>query len=95
MISALIDENRELRRQVQRLSRQAASSLTGTVERTLRSLLRRVSRALGSGTSARGGSTASGVSSPRARISDPVLLERRRRALARAREARAARRASS
>jgi pimeloyl-ACP methyl ester carboxylesterase len=88
MISALIEENRELRREVDRLSRQAGGT-SGTVERALRSLLRRVSRALEGGTRARRQRSARG------KITDPELLERRRQALAKAREARAARRASS
>jgi pimeloyl-ACP methyl ester carboxylesterase len=48
--SALINENRELRRQVDRLSRRATDATSQTVERALRSLVRRVSRALGTRT---------------------------------------------
>jgi pimeloyl-ACP methyl ester carboxylesterase len=53
MISALINENRELRRQAERLTRQVPDATPATVERSLRPLLRRVSRALGTGTRAR------------------------------------------
>ena len=95
MISALIEENRRLRRQVDQLSRQAASATSGTVERTLRSILRRVSNALGSGTRTLGRRSASPATRTRGRITDPQLLERRRQALVKAREARAANRASS
>jgi pimeloyl-ACP methyl ester carboxylesterase len=45
MTSALVSENRELRRQVDRLRRRAGAN-SQSVERALRSLLRRVSRAL-------------------------------------------------
>jgi pimeloyl-ACP methyl ester carboxylesterase len=95
MVSALIEENRELRRQVDRLSRQAARGISGTVERALRSLLRRVSRAVEAGTRTRPQGSASPASRPRGKITDPELLERRRQALAKAREARAAKRAAS
>jgi pimeloyl-ACP methyl ester carboxylesterase len=53
LVSALINENRELRRHVERLRRQAVDALPATVERTLRSLLRRVRRALDTGTRTR------------------------------------------
>ncbi len=95
MISALIEENRRLRRQVDQLSWQAASATSGTVERTLRSILRRVSNALGSGTRTLGRRSASPATRTRGRITEPQLLERRRQALVKAREARAANRASS
>jgi pimeloyl-ACP methyl ester carboxylesterase len=53
MISALIKENRELRRQVDTLSKRTTNATPATVERALRSLLRRVSSALGTGTRTR------------------------------------------
>ena len=43
MISALIKENRELQRQIEKLSRQALGVTTGTAERALRSIQRRIS----------------------------------------------------
>jgi pimeloyl-ACP methyl ester carboxylesterase len=88
MVSALIKENRELRRRVDRLSRRAAAGPSGTVERALRSLLRRLTRTLGSGGSA------SRATRTRTRTTDPELLERRRQALAKARAAQAANRAN-
>src|ERR1700730_12998011 len=42
MISALIKENRELHRQIDRLSRQTVGAASGPTERALRSLERRV-----------------------------------------------------
>jgi pimeloyl-ACP methyl ester carboxylesterase len=88
MISALLEENRELRRRVERLSRQAEGVGSGKVERALRSLGRRVSRALATGRGTRGRRSASPGS-------DRELLERRREALAKARQAGNRERASS
>ncbi|MBJ7614336.1 MAG: alpha/beta hydrolase [Candidatus Dormibacteraeota bacterium] len=59
MISALVKENRELRRQVDRLSSQTTDATPATVERALRSLLRRVSRAVGTATRTRSRRSAS------------------------------------
>jgi pimeloyl-ACP methyl ester carboxylesterase len=95
MISAVIEENRRLRRQVDQLSRQAAGATSEAVERTLRSILRRVSNALSSATRTSRRRSASPATRTRGRITDPDLLERRRQALAKAREARATKRASS
>ena len=50
MISALIKENGELHRQINRLSRQASGATSGTAERALRSLQVRISRAVDGGT---------------------------------------------
>jgi hypothetical protein len=49
MIDDLIKENRKLRRQVDRLSARGTSVASSTVERGLRTIQRRVQRALGSG----------------------------------------------
>ena len=95
MISALIKENRDLQRQIDKLSRQAAGAASGTAERTLRSIQRRISGAVDSGTATRRRRSASQVSKTRGKITDPELLERRRQALAKAREARAAKRAGA
>jgi hypothetical protein len=46
MISALIKENRELQRQIDKLSRQALGATSGTAERALRSIQRRISSAV-------------------------------------------------
>jgi hypothetical protein len=97
LVSALIKENRELRRQLDKLSRQPVGAAPASVERALRSLERRVRTSLNGG--ARGGrqrsSTSSSSSTPRRRVTNPELLERRRQALAKAREARAAKRAAA
>jgi hypothetical protein len=96
MISALIKENRELHRQIDRLSKQIVGASSGTVERALRSLERRVSGSLDGKTSVGRSRSVKAISATKARrkVTDPQLLERRRQALAKAREARAAKRAS-
>ncbi len=94
MVSALIKENRELRRQIDRLNGQAAGANSGPAARTLRSIQRRISGAVDSGTTTRRRS-ASPTSRMRGKITDPELLERRRQALAKARQARATKRASA
>ena len=95
MIPALIKENRELHRQIDKLSRQALGATSGTAERVLRSIQRRISRAVdGRTTTRRRRSVRAGsVSRTPSRITDPEVLEKRRLALAKARAARAAKRA--
>ena len=97
MISALIKENRELQRQIDKLSRQALGATSGTAERALRSIQRRISSAVdGRATTRRRRSgPAAPVSRTPRKITDPEVLERRRQALAKARAARAAKRASA
>ena len=97
MISALIKENRELQRQIEKLSRQALGASSGTAERALRSIQRRISSAVdGRATTRRRRSgPAAPVSRTPRKITDPEVLERRRQALAKARAARAAKRASA
>jgi hypothetical protein len=96
MISALIKENRELHRQIDKLSRQTVGAASGAVERTLRSIERRISSSLdGAATGRRRSARAASGSGVRRKVTDPELLERRRQALAKAREARAAKRASA
>ena len=98
MVSALIKENRELRRQVERASRQTAGDTSGAADRILRSIQRRISRAGESGrtsTSRRRAAAAAPATRSRRKITDPEVLERRRQALAKARAARAAKRAAS
>jgi 16S rRNA G1207 methylase RsmC len=51
MVSELIKENRKLRRQVDKLSTKGTAAASGTIEKGLRSIQRRVQRAMGSGTS--------------------------------------------
>jgi N-methylhydantoinase B/oxoprolinase/acetone carboxylase alpha subunit len=97
MISALIKENRELQRQIDKLSRQALGATSGTAERALRSIQRRLSSAVGgrATTRRRRSVAAAAVSRTSRKITDPEVLERRRQALAKARAARAAKRASA
>jgi hypothetical protein len=97
MISALIKENRDLKREVDRVSRQAIGSSSGTADRLLRSIQRRITRAGDSGRTAgrQRATTAAPATRTRRKITDPEVLERRRQALAKARAARAAKRASS
>ena len=95
MISALIKENGELHRQIDKLNRQAGGATSGTAERALRSLQVRISRAVDGGTitGRRRPALAATVSTTRRRVTDPEVVERRRQALAKAREALAAKRA--
>ena len=95
MISALIKENGELHRQIDKLNRQAGGGTSGTAERALRSLQVRISRAVDGGTSTqrRRPALAATVSTTRRRVTDPEVLERRRQALVKARQALAAKRA--
>src|SRR3981081_2605214 len=94
MISALIKENRELQRQIDKFGRQALGATSGTAERALRSIQRRISSAVdGRATTRRRRSgPAAPVSRTPRKITDPEVLERRRQALAKARAARAAER---
>jgi hypothetical protein len=98
MVSALIKENRELQRQIDKLSKQALGATSGTAERALRSIQRRISSAVdGRATTRRRRSVAAATAVSRTprKITDPEVLERRRQALAKARAARAAKRASA
>jgi hypothetical protein len=97
MIFTLIKENRELQRQIDKLSRQALGATSGTAERALRSIQRRISGVVdGRATTRRRRLVPEAPESrtPR-KITDPEVLERRRQALAKARAARAAKRASA
>src|SRR2546421_11450008 len=87
MISLLIKENRELHRQIDKLSKQTVGAASGTMDRALRALQRRVSASL-DGKPSIGSSRSTRVSTTKARrkVTDPQLLERRRQALAKARE---------
>lgn len=57
MVADLIKENRKLRRQVVKLTERGSAAASGTVERGLRTLSRRVERALGGTTRRRKAST--------------------------------------
>jgi hypothetical protein len=98
MISALIKENRELHRQIDKLSRQTLGGPSVTAERILRWLERRVRGSHeGQGATGRrrraGGATS--TSTAKRKMTDLERLERRRQALAKAREARATKRAAA
>jgi hypothetical protein len=97
MISALIKENRELQRLIDKLSKRALGATSGTAERALRSIQRRINSALDGRptTRRRRSGTAASVSRTPHKITDPEVLEKRRLALAKARAARAAKRASA
>ncbi len=97
MISALIKENRELHRQIDKLSRQGVGAASGTAESALRAIQRRISSAMDSRatTRRRRSVPAAPVSRTPRKITDPEVLERRRQVLAKARAARAAKRASA
>jgi hypothetical protein len=95
MISALIKENRELYRQIDKLSKQTVGAASGTAERALRSLERRVRGSLDGHTATGRRRSAEARSTPRRKVTDPELLERRRQALAKAREVRAAKRVAA
>jgi hypothetical protein len=97
MISALIKENRALHWQIDKLSKQTVGAASGAAERALRSLERRVRDSLDGRTTTARGRSVGATSTPRVwrKVTDPELLERRRQALAKAREARAAKRASA
>ncbi|HKV87404.1 MAG TPA: hypothetical protein VJT78_05355 [Candidatus Dormibacteraeota bacterium] len=53
MVADLIKENRQLRRQVVKLTERGSSASSGNVERGLRTISRRVERALSGGTKRR------------------------------------------
>jgi hypothetical protein len=97
IVSALIQENRELHRQIDKLSRRAVGASSGTAERALRSIQRRISGAVEGGTTTRRrrSATKAPVSRTSRKITDPEVLERRRQALVKARAARAAKLANA
>ena len=95
MISALIKENRELHRQIDKLSKQSVGAASGAMERALRSIQRRIIGSLDGDTTTgrRRSARVTSMTKARRKVTDPQLLERRRQALAKAREVRAAKRA--
>ena len=98
LVSALIRENRDLRRQLDKLSREPAGATSAAVDRTLRALERRVRSSLNGDARTRQrqrSSTSSRSARQRRTVTNPEVLERRRQALAKAREALAAKRAGT
>jgi 3-phenylpropionate/cinnamic acid dioxygenase small subunit len=87
-VDELIRQNKALKQQIARLQSHA-SGATSVASRELLALQRRLSRTL-----AGRASRSSGASRTRRQISDPAVLQARRAALAKAREALAAKRAS-
>jgi cell division septum initiation protein DivIVA len=83
-IEKLIQENKTLKREVSRLESSGDSQMS---TRSLASLQRKAAQALGTKAS-------NGRSTRRRRVTDPDVLERRRQALAKARQALAAKRAA-
>jgi hypothetical protein len=77
MISALIKENWELHRQMDKLSNQTVGAASGTAERVLRSLERRVRSSLDAQTATGRRRLAGATSTPSRKVTDPELLERR------------------
>jgi hypothetical protein len=91
-VEELIRQNKALKQQIARLQGHAAGATT-VASRELLALQRRLSRTLDARTSRSSGSARS-ASRTRRQISDPAVLQARRAALAKAREALAAKRAS-
>jgi cell division septum initiation protein DivIVA len=69
MVSQLIKENRSLKRQLAKLSSGGATSANGAAERTLRSLQRKVQRAVASTPATRRRTSRTSTSTTRARSS--------------------------
>lgn len=94
MVDQLIEENRQLKRDLTRAERTQGGGDLGQATRTLAGLQRRVSRALETARAAGGrrGAAAQPAPRPRRKVTDPEVLERRRQALAKARAARQAKR---
>jgi 3-phenylpropionate/cinnamic acid dioxygenase small subunit len=87
-VDELIRQNKALKQQLTRLQSQASGGNTAA-SRELIALQRRISRTLDGRASSKASSTRS-----RRQISDPTVLQARRAALAKAREALAAKRAA-
>jgi cell division septum initiation protein DivIVA len=83
-VEKLIQENKTLKREISRLEARDGSSMS---TRALGVLQRKAAQALGTKAS-------NGQGARRRRVTDPEVLQRRRQALAKAREALAAKRAS-
>jgi hypothetical protein len=91
-VDQLIKENRQLKRALARAETGEGGGALGQAAKTLSGLQRRISRELGAdGTGGRRRRSAAAtevVKRPRRKVTDPEVLERRRQALAKAREVR-------
>jgi hypothetical protein len=91
-VDQLIKENRQLKRALARAETGEGGGTLGQAAKTLSGLQRRISRELGvDGSGGRRRRTAAAtevVKRPRRKVTDPEVLERRRQALAKAREVR-------
>ena len=96
MVDRLIQENKDLKRELARVSKKEGSAGNlGQATKTLSGLQRRLSRALNETAAPRrrGAAVAAAPApKPRRRVTDPEVLERRRQALVKARAARQAKR---
>lgn len=95
MVDMLMQENRQLKRALERAEKTRESGILGQAAKALSGLQRRLTRALGSSPMARRPrSTTTAVASIRTprKVTDSDVLERRRQALAKARAVRQARR---
>jgi hypothetical protein len=94
MVEQLIIENRQLKRDLARAERAAQAPSLGQPTKTVTGLQRRVSRALTTAPDSRGGRAGSKTTArrPRRPVTNPEVLQRRREALAKARQALAAKR---
>jgi hypothetical protein len=99
MITQLIKENRQLQRDIAKLSARSNGASSGSAERVLRSLERKVSRVVSGPTTGtrrrRSTAAAASVAKPRRKITDPEVLAKRREALAKARAVRAEKRSAA
>jgi hypothetical protein len=91
-VDALIRENQALKKQIARLEADSVRARTPEA-RTLVGIHRRLSQAV-SGSEAAKAAPVQRPAAPRRRITDPMILERRRQALAKARQVLAEKRAA-
>jgi hypothetical protein len=88
-VDQLIKENRQLKRALARAETGEGGGTLGQAAKTLSGLQRRISRELGAdGRRRRSAAATEVVKRPRRKVTDPEVLERRRQALAKAREVR-------
>jgi hypothetical protein len=71
MIDQLIKENRTLKRQVDRMASKGTAVASGSIERTLRAIQRRLQRAVGGGPTRRRRAAATGAGRRRRTTSSP------------------------